>query len=81
MRKSELREIVAKELEVDPEQLTPDTDLKTIETFDSVSILTLTIALDERAGIKLTPTDASALRYYGDIEKLAEKQGITLVDD
>lgn len=80
MKRAELRAIVAQELEVEPEELGTDTDLTTIEMFDSVTILTLMIALDEQAGIKMTPADASKLRFFGDIEALAEKQGIALTD-
>lgn len=80
MKRTELKTIVADVLEVDPDELQPDTDLTVLEMFDSVSVLTLMIELDERAQIKMEPTDARELRYYGDIEKLAEKQGITLTD-
>jgi acyl carrier protein len=80
MKRTELREIVATELDVSPDELQPDLELNTIETFDSVGILTLTIVLDEKAGIKMNPGDAATLRYYKDIEALAEKQGIELTD-
>jgi acyl carrier protein len=69
---------VADVLEIDAEQLSSDTDLTAIETFDSVSLLTLLIELDDRAGLKLGPAEAEALHYYRDIEALAAKQGIEL---
>ena len=80
MKREDLREIVAEELEVEPEELDSGTDLTTIEMFDSVSVLTLMIELDEQCGIKMSPADTRELRYYGDIERLAERQGITLTD-
>jgi acyl carrier protein len=80
MRRAELRGIVAYVLEIEPDQLDSDTDLTTIEMFDSVSILTLMIELDEKAGIKMTAADTRGLRYYGDFERLAAKQGIVLTD-
>jgi len=80
MKREELRRIVADVLEIEPDQLEPDTDLTTIEMFDSVSILTLMIEFDEKAGIKMTPADSRGLRYYGDIEKLAARQGVELTD-
>jgi acyl carrier protein len=80
MKRFELRKIVADVLEIGPDDIDSDTDLTTMETFDSVSILTLMIELDERAGIKMTPADTRGLRFYADIEKLAEKQGIVLTD-
>ena len=35
---------------------------------------------DEKGGIKLGPTEAAALRRFGDLEALAAKQGIELTD-
>lgn len=78
MNRAELRRIVADVLEVDPELLTPDTDLKEIETFDSVRVLTLMLELDAQMGVKISPEDASKLRYYGDIERIATQQGFAL---
>jgi acyl carrier protein len=81
MKRADLRDIVAGVLEVDPNSLGPSVDLNAIDTYDSVSVLTLMIALDEQAGIKISPADASAVRYFGDIERLAKKQGIDLVEE
>ena len=78
MKRLELRRIVAGVLEVDPGLLAVDTDLTAIETFDSVNVLLLMIELDRQAGLRLDPGDAGQLRYYGDIERLAERRGITL---
>jgi acyl carrier protein len=80
MKRADLRAIVAGILEIDPNRLSPETDLNSIETFDSVNVLTLMIALDEQAGIKVSPAEANALRYYGDIERMAEKQAIEFQD-
>lgn len=80
MKRSDLRAIVASVLEVEPEELTPEAELASFELFDSVSVLTLMIELDEKAGIKMTASDTVGLRCYGDFEKLAERQGITLAD-
>jgi acyl carrier protein len=80
MNRFALRKIVAEGLEIDPELLEPDTDLTTIETFDSVAVLMLMLALDEQAGIKMSPEDASRLQYYRDVEALADRQGIVLTD-
>jgi acyl carrier protein len=80
MKREELRRIVADVLEIKPEQLGSDTDLTAIETFDSVGILTLMIALDEQGGIKLGPADMRGLRHYSDIEKQAANHGATLTD-
>jgi acyl carrier protein len=78
--RAELRKIVADVLEIDPGQLKSEADLKEIESFDSVAVLTLLIELDEKAGIKLELSDIRELRYFGDIERLAERQGFSLAD-
>jgi acyl carrier protein len=75
-----LRQIVADVLEIEPSELSADTDLTTIDTFDSVTVLSLMIRLDERAGVKLAPDDVQRLSLYGDIEALARGQGIELTD-
>lgn len=80
MKRTELREIVAAVLEINPEELNADTNLTTIETFDSVSTLTLMVELSEKAGIRVSPSDLRDLRYYRDIERLAERQNIELTD-
>ena len=80
MTRAELRKIVADVLEVDPDQLAPEVELGSIEGFDSVSVLSLIIELDEKAGIKLPPTAAGALKRYGDIEGLAAQSGVALTD-
>ena len=78
MTRADLRAIVAGVLEIEPGLLEAETELGSIESFDSVSVLTLMIALDEQAGIRISPSEASALRSYGDIERAAARQGIAL---
>lgn len=78
MNRADLKAIVAGVLEIEPDRLDAETELGSIESFDSVSVLTLMIALDERAGIRISPSEASALRVYGDIERAAARQGIAL---
>lgn len=80
MNRFALRTIVADVLEIDPEMLTPDTDLTQLPTFDSVAVLSLMLELDDRARIRMTPDDASHLQFYRDIETLTERQGIALTD-
>lgn len=80
LQRDELRRIVADVLGIDPSMLETATDLTMIETFDSVNVLNLMFDLDEYAGIKLTPKDASQLHYFGDIEAVAERQGMLLVN-
>ena len=78
MKRQELKSIVAEVIEADPGDLQPETDLRSLPGFDSVNVLSLMIALDERAGIELGPDRASTLRFYHEIEELAVAQGVTL---
>ena len=80
MNRDELRRVVADILELEPGELEPDTDLRSIEAFDSVSILSLMIELHDQAGAAISPMEASKLRCYGDIERLLEEKGVSLSD-
>ena len=78
MTPDEVREIVAEVLEIEPAELETQTDLRDFDTFDSVNVLLLVVALDERAGIRLSPNDVQKIQHYGDIEAIARAQGIVL---
>jgi len=80
VKRKDLQAVVAKILEVEPDELRAEVVLESIEAYDSVTVLSLMIRLDEAAGIKLEPSDVQRLRTYGDIEALAARQGITLTD-
>lgn len=78
MTLNQLKEIVARVLELESDLFTPETDLRQFESFDSVNVLNLMMTLSMEANIQMTPSDAQALRYFGDLIRLAEKQGIAL---
>lgn len=61
-----VREIIAKELEVDAKQLTPEA--KFIEDLgaDSLDIVELVMALEEEFGIDIPDEDADKLKSVGD---------------
>ena len=80
MRRAELRSIVADVFECEPDELLPSTELRELEYCDSVSMLSLIVALDDDAGIQLSPNQVAELSRYGDIEKIAEAQGVELTD-
>lgn len=63
------KEIIAKELEVDVKQLTPEA--KFIEDLggDSLDIVELVMALEEEFGIDIPDEDADKLRTVGDAMK------------
>jgi acyl carrier protein len=80
MKRFELKVIVANVLEIDPELLSAEVDLDTFENFDSVHVLMLVLELEQQAGVIMTSEEASKLRFYGDIERIAERRGVMLAD-
>ena len=63
---SKVKEIIAKELEVDVKQLTPEA--KFIEDLgaDSLDIVVLVMALEEEFGLDIPDEDADKLKTVGD---------------
>jgi acyl carrier protein len=63
---SKVKEIIAKELEVDVKQLTPEA--KFIEDLgaDSLDIVELVMALEEEFGLDIPDEDADKLKTVGD---------------
>ena len=61
-----VKEIIAKELEVEPKQLTPEA--KFIEDLgaDSLDIVELVMALEEEFGLDIPDEDADKLKTVGD---------------
>ena len=80
MKRKDLFAIIAEVLEVDASEVTSDKELSSFEMYDSVNVLSLMVALDSKAKVRLSPTDVRDLRTIADIEAIAEKQGIKLVD-
>jgi acyl carrier protein len=71
----ELKEEIAHELNIDPDELTSDKKLPDIEDFDSVSILMLMMIIGKHVGKEISPDEMVNLRTFGDIEALvASKQ-------
>jgi len=75
-----LKSVVAEIFEADPADIDGSADLTTLPGYDSVNVLSLMIALDERTGVRMGPEDAANLRTFSQIEALAAKQGVTVVD-
>ena len=80
MTRSSLKEIVARVLEIDPSELSPEVELNSFPLFDSVNILMLMVALDDEASIKLTAEQLPGLQKYSDIEAAAALSGVELTD-
>ncbi len=66
-----IRSTVAEVLEIAPEQLTPQTCFYDLPGFDSVTILSLIVALDD-IGVEIPQAKASEIRTCEDVLKLAK---------
>jgi acyl carrier protein len=71
---SKVKEIIAKELEVDVKQLTPEA--KFIEDLgaDSLDIVELVMALEEEFGLDIPDEDADKLKTVGDAMNYLQQQ-------
>jgi len=72
-----VKEIIAKELEVEAKQLTPDA--KFIEDLgaDSLDIVELVMALEEEFGIDIPDDEADKLKTVGDAMEYLKRQAAT----
>ena len=70
---NKVKEIIAKELEVDAKQLTPEA--KFIEDLgaDSLDIVELVMALEEEFGLDIPDEDADKLKTVGDAMKYLQE--------
>lgn len=75
---AQLRDIVAETFEVEVEALLAAARFDELETYDSVTLLTLMVSLDEQAGIAVPPHQLSELNGMDDILALAKDQGVTI---
>jgi acyl carrier protein len=75
---SSLREIVADTLEIAPEEVTPELNGETVETWDSFRHLQLILALEGEYGVQFDPQQIPALTSVASIQKALEQKGIVL---
>jgi acyl carrier protein len=61
MKTSEFIEMLKEALEIDKRELNPDTDLKKIEGYDSMSIMTIIAFADEHFSKKLTAQQLASI--------------------
>ena len=52
---SPLRELLADILEISPEEVTPDTGMKTVDSWDSFRHLQVILAVEEEYGVQFDP--------------------------
>ena len=69
----ELKNTIAEELKVPPEELTPERLLTDLELWDSVMVLSVMVILSEHLRVEIPPSDMAGLKTFGDIERLAAR--------
>ena len=67
----EIRNVVAEVLEIEPSQLTEDSDLYSFPAFDSVQILSLLVALSD-IGVNIDQSQISRVTTFGDLLRATE---------
>jgi acyl carrier protein len=80
MTKNKFRQIIANVLEIDPEILTGDKLLADIESYDSVAILSLMVAVNEESGVAIDHNDLQKFHRYGDIVAVVQEKGLVFAD-
>jgi len=67
MTKKDFTREFAEILNVDAEQLTPETEMNSLEGWDSVTYLAAMVLVDEKLSVKIHPNAFSRARTFGDI--------------
>lgn len=69
-----VKEIIAKELEVSPDQLTADASFIDDLGADSLDTVELVMALEEEFGIDIPDEDADKIKTVGDVMEYLKKR-------
>ena len=67
-----IRKVLAEQLEVDPAQITPDTDIIDDLGADSLDLVELVMSLEERYDIVLTDDKTATVRTVGQVMQMLE---------
>lgn len=70
MNRQQFLEEFSEILGVSAADLTPATQLSSLETWDSVSYLSTMVLLDEKLGVAISPEDLTAAKTVADILKV-----------
>lgn len=65
-----LKESLASELNVAPEELASDKPLEELSNWDSVMVLSVMVLLSDALGTEIEPAEMVRLQTFGDIEAL-----------
>ncbi|RVY48401.1 acyl carrier protein [Helicobacter pylori] len=69
-----MRAVIAKQLEIDVSQVTPEAKFVKDLGVDSLDIVELIMALEERFGIEIPDEQAEKIVNVGDVMRYIEKQ-------
>jgi len=69
-----LKEIIVEELDVTPEQVTPDARFQEDLGADSLDVVELIMKIEEKFGIEVPDTDAEKIRTVQDAVKYIESK-------
>lgn len=72
--KGQIIEIIAKQLEMDPQQITPEADFANDLGVDSLDGVELVMAVEEEFGIEIPDEDAERMKKVKDIISYLEKK-------
>lgn len=75
---SSLRDTLADILEVSPDQVTPDLNTETTESWDSFRHLQIILALEGEYGVQFDPQRVPELTSVALLQQELEKKGATL---
>jgi acyl carrier protein len=77
MKFSELQQLMADVFNCDPDLITPDSTPDTVEAWDSLRLLDLVLAIEQSAGIEISPDRLQDMMSVPAIlEIIAESQGV-----
>ncbi len=65
--------VLAEALEVDEGQLTPDTELETIDTYDSAGVVAIIACVDKHLGKRVDPDALADCETVADVVTLIEE--------
>lgn len=69
-----LQEILAAQFDIDPETVTPDTDIQEDLNADSLDVVDLIMSIEDEFEVEIPDTAVDEVKTVGDLTKLIESQ-------